>query len=99
MIDQTDLDYGPLTDMIGVWKGDHGVDVAPDPDGTETTPYFETITVSEVGAVCNAKAQNLAALHYQQIVQRKEDGEVFHHENGYWMWDADTRTVMHSPCG
>lgn len=96
MSDMDNLDYGPLTELIGVWTGDRGVDVAPDPDGTDTTLYFETISVSEVGGVTNARSQHLAALHYQQVVQRKADGEVFHHENGYWMWDAETHTVMHS---
>lgn len=89
-------DYGPLEGLIGVWTGDDGVDVAPEPDGTETNPYFETITFSAVGEVTNAESQTLATLHYRQIVQRKSDGEVFHDETGYWMWDAPNQTVMHS---
>jgi hypothetical protein len=96
MSDDSNVDFGPLTELIGEWQGDHGVDIAPDPDGAETNPYFETITYSAVGGVTNAESQNLAAIHYRQIVQRKSDGEVFHHETGYWMWDRETRTVMHS---
>jgi len=91
-----DLDFGPLKDLIGVWKGDDGVDVAPEPDGAETNPYFETITYSAVGGVTNAETQNLATVHYRQIVQRKSTGEVFHDETGYWMWDPEAETVMHS---
>lgn len=96
MSDKNDIDFGPLKDLIGVWKGDEGVDVAPEPDGAETNPYFETITYSPVGGVTNAESQNLAAVHYRQVVQRKSDGEVFHHETGYWMWDPEAGTVMHS---
>lgn len=96
MSETNNVDYGPLKDLIGVWKGDDGVDVAPEPDGAETNPYFETITFSAVGGVTNAEMQNLAAVHYHQIVQRKSDGEVFHNETGYWMWDREAKTVMHS---
>jgi len=96
MNDSTGIDYGPLSALIGVWTGDKGVDVAPEPDGEETNPFFETITISEVGGVTNAETQNLSALHYHQIVSRKSDGQIFHNETGYWMWDAETKTVMHS---
>ena len=96
MNEANDLDFGPLTDLIGVWTGEEGVDVAPEPDGAENNPYFETITYSALRGVTNAEAQNLAAVHYRQIVKRKSDGEVFHDETGYWMWDAEAQTIMHS---
>lgn len=96
MSETNNVDFGPLKDLVGVWKGDGGVDVAPEPDGAETNPYFETITYSPVGGVTNAESQNLAAVHYRQIVQRKSDGEVFHDETGYWMWDREAQMVMHS---
>ena len=92
----SNVEFGPLTNLIGVWKGEDGVDVAPEPDGTETNPYFETITYSAVGDVTNAEQQNLAVVHYRQIVRRKSDGDVFHDETGYWMWDQDAGIVMHS---
>ena len=97
-MDDTDaaVDYGPLTELIGVWTGDKGTDVAPEPDGTETNPYFETITFLEAGDVTNAESQTLAALHYHQIVSRKSNNEVFHNETGYWMWDKATGVIMHS---
>ena len=90
------VEFGPLALMIGVWKGAEGVDVAPEPDGSETNPFFETITNSVVGGVTNAGEQNLAAIHYHKIVQRKSNGDIFHNETGYWMWDRETNTVMHS---
>ncbi|MDP6426519.1 MAG: heme-binding beta-barrel domain-containing protein [Rhodospirillales bacterium] len=96
MSNENDIDYGPLRDLIGVWEGSDGVDVAPEPDGAETNPYYETITYSAVGNVTNAETQNLSTVHYHQIVRRKSDGEVFHNETGYWMWDSEAETVMHS---
>jgi len=96
MIDDTEIDYGPLKQLIGVWKGDKGKDVAPDPEGAEINPYYETITFTAAGEVGNAESQVLSAVHYHQLVSRKADNKVFHDETGYWMWDAFTETIMHS---
>ncbi len=90
------VDYGPLADLIGEWKGEDGVDVAPGPDAPEISPYYDTITYTPVGGVTNAKTQKLVAIHYQQVVQRKTNGNVFHHETGYWMWEPATETILHS---
>lgn len=96
MSDKNSDEFGPLAALIGEWTGDHGVDIAPEPDGQETNPYFETITYDPVSGLKNAESQSLEVIHYRQIVQRKSDGAVFHDETGYWMWEPDTRTVMHS---
>ncbi|NQU56838.1 MAG: FABP family protein [Rhodospirillales bacterium] len=96
MSDTSEVDYGPLKHLVGSWEGDNGVDIAPEPDGEENNPYFETITFSEIGDVTNAESQILSALFYRQIVKRKSNDEVFHDQTGYWMWDAQTNTVMHS---
>jgi len=91
-----EIDYGPLTGLIGTWKGDKGVDVAPEPDGEEVNPFYETITFTPVGDVNNADTQVLHVLHYRQIVQRHSNDEVFHDETGYWLWEPATGTVIHS---
>ena len=96
MSSENETDYGPLTDLIGRWKGDRGTDIAPEPDGEENNPYYETIVFSAVGDVDNAESQQLAAVHYHQIVRRKSNDEVFHDETGYWMWDAAAGIIMHS---
>ena len=96
MSDNNDIDYGPLTDLIGVWSGDKGVDVAPEPDGIENNAYYETLTFTAIGDVTNAESQLITALHYRQIVQRKSNDQVFHDETGYWMWDAAAGIIMHS---
>ena len=70
--------------------------ISTEPDGAENNPYYETISFTAIGDVTNAESQTLAVLHYRQIVQRKSDDKVFHDETGYWMWDADAQTIMHS---
>lgn len=90
------VNYGPLALLVGTWRGDKGMDVSPEPDGQEDTPYFETITFEIVGDLTNAKSQKLAVISYHQVVSRKATGEVFHDEIGYWMWDEGRNTVMHS---
>lgn len=96
MSHNSEIDYGPLKHLIGVWKGGLGVDIAPEPEGQENNPYFETITYTVMGGVTNAERQFLAAIHYRQIVQRESNSEVFHDQTGYWMWESQTNTVMHS---
>ena len=93
---QNDINYGPLTGLIGSWQGDKGIDLAPEPDGEESHPYYETLTFKAAGDVTNAGKQTLAVLRYHQIVQRKIDDAVFHDEIGYWIWDSDSNTIMHS---
>ncbi len=90
------VDYGPLSGLIGTWQGDKGLDVAPEPDGTEESPYFESIAFEAIGDVTNAESQVLVAVRYQQIVSRKSNGEVFHDQTGYWLWDAREGVVMQS---
>ena len=91
-----EINYGPLAQLIGTWKGNQGTDIAPEPNGEENNPYFETITYEAIGDVSNAEAQTLAVLHYTQIVSRKENSEVFHHQSGYWSWDSETGVITHS---
>ena len=90
------LDYGPLTSLIGTWRGDKGMDIAPDPDGREENPYFETITFTPIGDVTNADKEVLVGLRYHQTVSRKSTGLPFHDQCGYFMWDAATGTVIQS---
>ena len=90
------VEYGPLAQLVGNWEGDKGMDVSPEPDGVEHSPYYETIRIEAAGTVDNAEKQALAILRYHQNVKRKSNDEVFHDEVGYWMWDASDNTIMHS---
>lgn len=91
-----EVNYGPLKELIGVWKGDKGMDIAPESDGTEENPYYETITITADGDLTNAESQVLSVLHYRRIVRRKSDNGIFHDQTGYWMWDAKTNIIIHS---
>ena len=96
MSEITEVDYGPLQELIGIWQGDKGLDIAPEPDGSENNPYYETINYSACGDVTNAETQVLSAIYYHQIVTRKADNKVFHDQTGYWMWDPERQLIMHS---
>ncbi len=86
--------YGPLASLVGIWTGDKGLDISPEPGGQEKNPFYETMTFEAIGDVNNAEKQNLAALRYHQVVSRKSNNEVFHNESGYWMWDAGQGVIM-----
>ena len=90
------VDFGPLAELIGVWKGDKGSDLAPEPDGSEVSPYRETITFTAVGDVKNADSEVLAVVRYHLEVMHKISDEKIHDETGYWIWDASTNTVINS---
>jgi hypothetical protein len=88
------IDYGPLAVLVGIWKGDKGVDRAPEPDGEERSPYYETIVFEAAGDVTNAEAQTLSIVRYHQVVTRKSNDEVFHDQLGYWLWDPSDNTIV-----
>ncbi|MDR3414582.1 MAG: heme-binding beta-barrel domain-containing protein [Nevskia sp.] len=90
------IDYGPLAGLIGTWKGDKGVDRAPEPEGEERNLFYETILFEACGDVENAKEQVLAVVRYHQVVSRKSNDKVFHNETGYWSWDAKSGVLMQS---
>lgn len=88
------VDYGPLGPLAGTWEGAKGMDVAPEPDGPEESPYYETIVYEPSGTVDNAATQDLAILRYHQVVRRISNDEIFHNETGYWLWDKDQSLVF-----
>ncbi len=96
MSENSMINYGPLAGLIGVWVGNKGADISPEPDGIENNTYYETLSFTEAGEVSNAESQQVSAVHYMQKVQRISDNKVIHQETGYWMWDQANDTVMHS---
>ena len=88
------LDYGPLSYLAGSWSGDKGLDVAPEPDGEESSAYYENVLFEPSGIVANAEAQNMAVLRYHTVVSRQSNGEVYHNETGYWLWDAEQQLIL-----
>ena len=81
-----ETEYGPLGALIGVWTGDKGMDIAPEPDGPDENPFYETIEFTAVGGIDNADEQDLAAVWYRQIVRKQSDDRIFHDEN--WLLDV-----------
>lgn len=97
MSDQTTIDginYGPLAALVGIWRGDKGVDRAPEPDGEERNPYYETIRFETAGDVTNAEQQTLSVVRYHQVVSRKSNDKVFHDQVGYWLWDPADDSIV-----
>ncbi|TFH20131.1 MAG: DUF1794 domain-containing protein [Myxococcales bacterium] len=90
------IDYGPLAALVGTWEGNKGTDTSPEPDGTEENPYFETIVCHAAGDVTNAESQTLVIVRYHQVVSRKSNGQVFHDQIGYWLWDASSGMLAYS---
>ncbi len=88
--------FGPLAALIGEWKGDKGIDISPEPGGEERSPYYETILIEPVGDATNAGEQTLSVLSYKQVVHRKSNGEVFHHQIGYWYYERKSGEIMYS---
>ncbi|MFQ5356741.1 MAG: heme-binding beta-barrel domain-containing protein, partial [Mariprofundaceae bacterium] len=84
---------GPLAPLAGVWEGDQGVDIAPGRDGPAKTQFRERITFEPMGPVENGP-QTLYGLRYATVAWPMGEDEPFHEELGYWMWDADAKTVM-----
>ena len=88
---------GPLGALIGTWEGDEGVDFSfHHAEGqTGDTPYFERVTMNPFGPVDNG-SQVLFGLDYRMAAWRKTelDGDPFHTEVGYWLWDAAASQVM-----
>jgi hypothetical protein len=97
MADNNDKEFfGPLYPLIGVWQGDNGMDVSPEPDGEEMSPYFETITIVPIGDATNAEEQILVTLSYTQVVTKKSTGKVFHHQTGYFYYEKKTNEILYS---
>lgn len=90
------IDYGPLQGLIGCWEGASGMDVAPEDDGAEHNPYYETLTFEPCGDVSNADSQTLVVLRYHQVVKRQSNHEVFHDQVGYWTWDSERGEITQS---
>ena len=91
-----EIDYGPLTGLIGEWRGDRGIDIAPEPDGIERSPFYETILFEAAGDVDNADEQYLTIVRYHQKVFRKSNDEQFHDQVGYFTWEPATGTITQS---
>ncbi len=90
------IDYGPLHQLIGTWRGERGLDVAPEPDGEDKHAYYDEITFVPSGAAENAEEQNLVSVRYHQVVRKRNNGKIFHEQIGHWIYEPDTEMIVHS---
>ncbi len=87
----------PLLKLIGTWKGNQGVDLAPKPVEDENNPYYEELIIELVDSTIeNAEEQALTAVRYHQVVREKSNDKISHSEVGYWLWDEKNKQVMNS---
>lgn len=87
---------GPLKNLIGTWEGDKGDDIAPSDDRqTEQSLFRERLVFEDVGLVDNHE-QLLYGVRYQRNAWRLSNGNLFHQENGFWMWDSHSKQVFTS---
>lgn len=90
------VDYGPLHQLIGSWRGEKGLDVAPEPDGEDKHAYYDEITFLPSGAAENAEEQNLVTVRYHQLVRKRNNGKIFHDQIGHWIYEPSTGMIVHS---
>ena len=84
---------GPLADLVGIWEGKEGIDIAPSHDGSKETHFRERITFDPIGPVNNGR-QTLYGLRYSTVAWPLIQEKPFHEEVGYWLWDGDRKQVM-----
>lgn len=86
---------GPLQSLVGTWEGEGGLDVSFHHAEGEVgdTVYRERITFSPFGPVDNGD-QTLYGLDYRMAAWRNDEVDPFHTEVGYWLWCADSGSVM-----
>ena len=91
------VDYGPLTQLIGRWIGDKGLDNAPDANADpDKTAYTDELIFTIAGPAENGEEQNLVAVKYHHVVRKKENGKIFHDQIGHWIYEPSTKSIMHS---
>ncbi len=90
------VDYGPLAQLVGTWWGDRGLDIAPNPDGTDSEAYYDQIVFTPSGPADNAEEQDLVTLRYHQVVRKRSNGRIFHDQIGHWTWEPHSGMLTHS---
>lgn len=88
---------GPLTQLVGTWEGNSGVDISfrHEDDKTTTTGYFERFSFAPIPTQHNGD-QDLEGLKYSNQAWRhgEESMNPFHDEIGYMLWDEKRGQIM-----
>src|SRR6202521_2062229 len=89
-------EWGPLGLMAGEWESDSGgLDTAYSHAQGKVagSPYREKCSMKPFGPVDNGN-QHLYGLDYRTAMWRGDEGNPFHTEVGYWLWDAAAGEVL-----
>jgi hypothetical protein len=86
---------GPLRRIAGVWEGRKGLDVNPGADGVRRQQYVERISLQPIDPQANGP-QLFYGLHYVTRVLQPDEPATYHHQTGYWLWEAATETIIHT---
>ena len=86
---------GPLSRMAGVWTGQRGMDVKPKAEGPKQQAFIESIELQPIDPVTNGP-QLLYGLRYHTHITKPEQIKTYHEQVGYWLWDKETETVIHT---
>ena len=79
--------------MAGIWEGDQGIDVSRQKSFSTRSTFRERVILDPLGPVKNGP-QILYGLRYSTMVWRLDEGDPFHEEVGYWLWDRDREQVL-----
>jgi hypothetical protein len=95
-IDANTLNHlGPLRRMAGIWTGQRGLDVKPKAEGPKQQAFVERMELQPIDPVTNGP-QLLYGLRYHTHITKPDQIKTYHEQVGYWLWEKDTGTVMHT---
>lgn len=95
-IDENVINLGPLAGLIGTWEGDSGTDLSPQvPDRlkTDKSAFRGQWIFKPIGKAENHD-QRLYGLSCTTTAWRLSNGQPFHEQTGYWLWDAANKQVL-----
>jgi hypothetical protein len=91
--EETLVFFGPLSQLIGTWTGNKGVNLIAVPDQKGgfkllVAPYYETLTVTPLSSPTPNRGlktiEQIPTLMYSLIINNANDNSLMHAENGIW---------------
>lgn len=84
---------GPLRALAGVWQGTAGADVHPNKSGAKDQVFVEDYEAQPIDPQTNGP-QLFYGLRYHTHITKPDKTATFHDQDGYWLWEPATNTVM-----
>ena len=84
---------GPLTRMVGVWRGTQGMDRKPKAGGPKEQAYVGRIELQPIDPQTNGP-QLFYGLRYHTHITKPGQVKTYHDQVGYWLWEPATGTVI-----